>query len=191
MIPALTQRYAQKQTQQAELLNITDAPAAIALIDKVKDSGNLKQSYHLKSRNLDELEQDMANGFPLIGIKSSEGLLIGCATVSPHEDNNTVMMRSLCIDPAYVGNGLAKKLVETCLNWASENGTNQTIIAKVALDNTDSLTIFGKQGFSPIHTGTDPTDGYEYHLMAKKLDSPKKDCTRVYTQHPVGTLQFA
>ncbi len=191
MIQALAHHYAQQSTQQAELLDMSDAPAAVALIEKVKDSGNLKQSYHLKSRNLHELEQDMANGFPLIGIKSSEGHLIGCATVSPHEDNNTVMMRSLCIDPAYVGNGLAKKLVEECLNWASENGTNQTMIAKVALDNTDSLTIFGKQGFSPIHMGTDPVEGYEYHLMAKKLNSPKKDYSNSYTHDLLFTLQFA
>lgn len=168
MLPALAQYYTHATAHQTEFLSANDAILAINLIEKVKNSGVLKQPYHLKSRNTDDMKQDILSGFPLIGIKSSSGDLIGCTTVSPHANTDTVMIRSFCIDPAFVGQGLAKKLAETAIEWAAQND-KQTIVAKVALDNTDSLTIFEKQGFAPTHTDIDKDDGYAYHIMGKGL----------------------
>lgn len=169
MLPALAQHYAHATNHQTEFLSADDATLAIQLIEKIQNAGVLKQPYHLKSRNIDELQEDIMNGFPLIGIKSSSGNLIGCTTVSPNADPQNVTIRSFCIDPNFVGQGLAKKLVETAIDWAHRNGQHN-IIAKVALDNTDSLTIFEKQGFAPVHTAIDTDGGYAYHLMGKNLN---------------------
>ncbi len=169
MLPAFETHYAHATHHQTEFLSADEAILAIQLIEKIQTTGVLKQPYHLKSRNIDELQEDIMSGFPLIGIKSASGKLIGCITVSPHANPTNVTIRTLCIDHDFVGQGLAKKLVETAIDWAHRNG-QKNIIAKVALDNTDSLIIFEKQGFTPVHTAIDTDGGYTYHLMGKNLN---------------------
>lgn len=154
----------------AQELCLDDVPAAIALIQKVKKSACLSQPYHLKERNPDDLATDSQEGFPMIGIKDEKGALIAFATVSPTDSKNTVILRSVCVDPDRKGQKLGQKLVDFAINWAHKNDFD-TLTAKVATNNTHSKKLFQNNGFLSQDEQFDDLGGYHYVMFSKPVST--------------------
>lgn len=160
---------------QVELLDTSDIPSALILIEKVRTSGAIEQPYHLKPKNKDYLNNLYQEGCPLLGIKTTSGHLIAFAAIYPLEDSGIVMMESVCTDPDVKRQGLASLLIQAAEDWAQENGQTH-LTAKVSTNNIPSLTLFKRKGFIPSHHGADvfkDTSGqphsYEFCIMTKMV----------------------
>lgn len=154
-----------------------DIPHALALIEKVRTSQYLGESYHLKPKTHDDLSTNLENGFPLLGIKSTTGDLIAFTMVCPL-DKEVILLKSVCVDLDYDIKGRGSAMIRAASDWAcetwqqngwaAENGSPH-LVAKVAMDNIASLSMFEKQGFDKSLSATD-SEGYKFCFMFKRIE---------------------
>lgn len=150
---------------EVQYLSAEDIPQALELIATIKSSGCLDQPHHLKPRKKAELIELYEEGYPLLGIKNFEGKLVSFATVSKiSDDDDALIIRSLCTSPDYEGCGCGKKIIDAALSWA-KNNSSAPLKAKVSCDNK-SLHLFTKAGFAKSELQWDSQDQYSFYMMS-------------------------
>lgn len=180
MIPNLTLCHTvAAKPLEVQYLSAEDIPQALKLIATIKSSGCLDQPHHLKPREEAELIKLYNGGYPLLGIKNFEGKLVSFATVSKiSDDDDALIIRSLCTAPDYKGYGCGGKIIDAALSWISENNGTE-LKAKVSSDNKTSLSLFTKAGFTPTDLLWDSKDHYWFYMMS--LNNPSIDLQNAHT----------
>ncbi len=122
--------------------------------------------YDYKARTMENMEtwfQAKAAGhYPVIGIESPEGDLMGFASYGPFRNypaNKYTLEHSVYIAAPYRGQGLAMKLMKRLIELASENNYH-TLIGSIDARNQASIQLHEKLGFT--HAGTIKHAGFKF-----------------------------
>lgn len=78
-----------------------------------------------------------------------DGIVMGCCALVYHPEHNTYEVSKMAVSPHAQGLGLGKKLLETVISYARENGINQLFLE----GNTKleaSIALYTKLGFKEI-----------------------------------------
>lgn len=96
---------------QIRAATIDDRDSALALIEQFVLRGKIL------ARTLDELEHVLANGYVAV----REGHVVGFVTLEIYSQK-LAEIRSLVVDDSLQGQGIGRRLVETCVARARERG---------------------------------------------------------------------
>jgi len=147
-------------------LGLNDIADAIELISIIKSSGCLAKPHHLKERTFEQFASIVNNGYALLGARNEDGQLVAFTSVSPTlNDDSSMTIRALSVHPNYTGKGLGKKLIQSALDWSSQNG-DLNVLARVSTDNQPSLASFSKLGFTPTDLAWDHDEKYWYYILS-------------------------
>ena len=123
--------------------------------------------YGLRAWGVDEI-RDLCHGNSELILSSCEGRPVGFALLH-HLDITDII--TLCVDPAFQGQGYAKQLVAKTIEAANIQACT-AIILDVNAGNTLAQRLYKSFGFAHIHTRKDyyrssyfcNQDAYIYHL---------------------------
>ncbi len=163
----------QSEKLTAVFLKATDIDAFLDLQNRVRPT--LERKYHLKDRDGNDLETHFATGHAAIGIKTSQGRLVAQCILAfagkdgvknldgyPIADNAksyTAVVQSVCVDPAFQGQGLSGRLLRKALMTAAGQRCTE-LVSAIADDNLASKAAFEKAGYKPYDSGKDTVNGY-------------------------------
>ncbi len=102
---------------------IDDRDSAVALIEQFVSRGKIL------SRTLDELEHVLANGY----VALQEELVVGFVTLEIYS-HKLAEIRSLVVDDTMQGQGIGRRLVETCVERARERGVFEVMAVSSSED---------------------------------------------------------
>ena len=103
-----------------------------------------------------------ANGYPIIGLESVDGQLLGFASYSAFKIRPAYkysIEHSIYVHKDFRGHGLSHILLELIINAAKENNYH-ALIGGIDADNQASIALHEKHGFK--HVGTLPEVGYKF-----------------------------
>ena len=158
-----------------EILGEDDISSFLKLQKKVWKSLAPDEKHFLKLRTRQHLLNHMSHRMPIIGIKDSDGKLVGqCLLSYPSneggvinihgypikgKESTTAIIQSLAVDPDVRGQGLSSLLIDTAKDIAAMTG-HVALLAKVASDNKKSTKSFLNAAFSLADSGSDPVKKY-------------------------------
>ena len=122
--------------------------------------------YDYEPRNLETIKYWFDNkthlNFPVIGIVDENNHFMGFATYAAFRSGAGFKYsaeHSVYVDPAHLGKGLGKKLMQELILRAKEQDIH-TLIGIIDMENTGSIALHEKLGFA--HTGTIKQAGYKF-----------------------------
>lgn len=114
--------------------------------------------YEYDERTLDDINKwfksKRLNGFPVIGVESEHGVLMGFASYGAFRNfpaNLYTVEHSVYVDQMYQGKGLAILLIKGLIQKAKRQGIH-TMIGGIDTSNVASITLHQKLGF--VYAGT-------------------------------------
>lgn len=166
-----------------EFLSASDIPAFIALQEKIRPT--LQQPYHLKKRDLCDLNTHLSERMPIFGTKTEDGTLVGFGllTFLKNEEGlknldgypvqhwqraTTAVAQTVCVDPDFKGNKISLRILDSIFDAAAQNGMTR-IVSAIADDNSASKAAFKSAGYTAFSHGTDQKLGYAKTFYARPI----------------------
>lgn len=168
---------------QFRTLDLSDLDAFVALQEKICTHLGPERAHHLKPRTREHLLRHLAAGMDIPGVFVA-GRLAGQLVLADPARTDAVyhlegyplrdlggvpaVVQAVGIDPACRAQGYARGLLGYAQRLAAARGHDR-LLAKVALDNAQSLACFTGAGFSRWASGVDPAKGYAVHYLGKTI----------------------
>lgn len=141
-------------------LGIEDVPSMVALQDRTGTEGII-------ARTQDYYYSHLMMGNLAIGVRDSEGVLVGHALIKDYE--GTSLIQNVLVDPAHRGQKLAGRLINSWLDIAQMQGV-ELAQARVRPENLASLKAFQACGLEITATYPSPENPHHMvHILTKDI----------------------
>jgi len=87
-------------------------------------------------------------------IYQNDSVIAGFCCVPIYNENTTLWIKAIAVDPEYQGQGIGKKLMGQAIKYGSQSGASKGFLASDLL-NTNAHSLFMKFGFHPKETDTE------------------------------------
>lgn len=167
-----------------KLVSCTHARHARPILDILNDAiENTTALYDYRPRSLDSMTAwfgaKAAGGFPVVGLESGEGELLGFAsygTFRAWAAYKYTVEHSVYVHHAHRGQGFGRTLLQELVERARANGVH-VLVGGIDASNAGSIALHTKLGF--VHAGTIREAGFKFGrwldlaFYQRILDTPR------------------